>query len=180
MPKRNGKFTAKEKRFCEEYVIDFNGTAAMERAGYRYATKNVLAVTAHHLLRKPNVKAYINELVDERKKVCNIDAKYVVDRLKQIENTDFSEYIAMGKEGVTKAQLDKIPKYVRTMIQDITCIVEQIGRKKRAVYKFKMMSKDKALKYLGKHTQAITDNVRGKHEVRVSTVSDLMEGLDGE
>lgn len=48
----------KQKRFCDEYLIDFNGTQAAIRAGY---SENCAAVIASENLTKPNIKSYIDK-----------------------------------------------------------------------------------------------------------------------
>lgn len=50
--------TEKQKRFCEEYIKDFNGTQAAIRAGYYPKTRT----TASEYLAKPNVSSYVREL----------------------------------------------------------------------------------------------------------------------
>ena len=53
------KLTPKEKRFCDEYLVDLNGTAAFRRAGYKPKNDAVAASLAWRLLRKEKVVAYI-------------------------------------------------------------------------------------------------------------------------
>ena len=48
--------TDKQKRFCEEYLIDLNATQAAIRAGYSPKTAEQ---TASRLLRNVNVQEYI-------------------------------------------------------------------------------------------------------------------------
>ena len=45
------------RKFADEYCRDFNGTQAAIRAGY---SPNGAGVQAHHLLRKPNIRAHIS------------------------------------------------------------------------------------------------------------------------
>lgn len=53
------KLTAKQRRFVDEYLIDFNATQAAIRAGY---SEKTAAVIANENLRKP----YISEFISER------------------------------------------------------------------------------------------------------------------
>ncbi len=50
--------TSKQKRFCDEYLVDCNATQAAIRAGYSEKTARV---TAANLLTNPNIKAYVDE-----------------------------------------------------------------------------------------------------------------------
>lgn len=53
------KLTRKREKFCREYLVDFNGTRAAIRAGYRKRTARSMAA---QLLTKLNVKARLSEL----------------------------------------------------------------------------------------------------------------------
>ena len=59
------KLTEKQKRFCDEYLIDCNATQAAIRAGY---SENGAEVRGNELLRNSKVKAYIDELMNEKRK----------------------------------------------------------------------------------------------------------------
>lgn len=37
---KRGKLTPRQLRFCQEYIIDHNGTQAAKRAGYSQRTSN--------------------------------------------------------------------------------------------------------------------------------------------
>ena len=50
---------AKQKRFCEEYILDSNATQASIRAGY---SENTAKEIGYEHLTKPHIMAYINEL----------------------------------------------------------------------------------------------------------------------
>lgn len=50
------KYTDKQKRFIEEYLIDFNATQAAKRAGYSEKTAYSIG---QELLTKPEIKAAI-------------------------------------------------------------------------------------------------------------------------
>jgi phage terminase small subunit len=64
----------RQRRFCEEYVIDYNGSAAAIRSGYavKWADRQ-----AHQNLQHDGIAAYVNELQQE--KAAEI-AKDVVDK----------------------------------------------------------------------------------------------------
>lgn len=55
--------TNKQKRFCEEYLIDLNATQAAIRAGYSPKTAEQ---TASRLLRNVKVQEYLAELMDKK------------------------------------------------------------------------------------------------------------------
>lgn len=57
--------TAKQQRFCDEYLIDLDGTKAAIRAGY--SPKTAAAIASENL-RKPKLREYIDERMDEKEK----------------------------------------------------------------------------------------------------------------
>lgn len=60
------KMTDKQKRFCDEYLIDLNATQAAIRAGY--SEKTARAVASENLT-KPYIKSYIDERMAEKEKM---------------------------------------------------------------------------------------------------------------
>ena len=57
------KMTNKQKRFCDEYLIDMNATQSAIRAGYSPKTAKVIG---NENLSKPYVKAYIEKRLKEK------------------------------------------------------------------------------------------------------------------
>jgi len=55
--------TPKQKRFCDEYLIDLNATQAAIRAGYSERTAKQMGTEN---LSKPAIKAYIEERMAEK------------------------------------------------------------------------------------------------------------------
>jgi phage terminase small subunit len=72
--------TPKQEMFCKEYIVDMNGTQAAIRAGYSAKTANE---QASDLLAKPNIKQYVQSLMDERSKRTEINADYVLNGIKE-------------------------------------------------------------------------------------------------
>ena len=71
------KLTEKQKRFCEEYLIDLNATQSYLRAGYKAKSNEIARVESHKLLTKPNIQQYIEELRAEQStltflRICSI------------------------------------------------------------------------------------------------------------
>lgn len=56
----NSGLTDQHQRFADEYLVDFNGTAAYARAGYK-ASGNAAEVGASRLLAKPEIQAYLRK-----------------------------------------------------------------------------------------------------------------------
>jgi phage terminase small subunit len=70
--------SAKQERFCQEYIIDCNATQAYIRAGY---SPNGAATSAFHLLRKPHIRERVRELTEEIKTEKIADAIEILEYL---------------------------------------------------------------------------------------------------
>lgn len=57
------KMTNKQKRFCDEYLIDMNATQSAIRAGYSPKTARFIG---QENLTKPDIKAYIEKRMKEK------------------------------------------------------------------------------------------------------------------
>lgn len=78
--------TPRQRRFCEEYTVDFNGAASAIRAGY---STNYPDRQAHQLLKNKGISSYINYLTASRAaKILSIDADYIVQGIIGIINEE--------------------------------------------------------------------------------------------
>lgn len=68
----------KHERFCQEYVIDYNGAQAAIRAGYKEKSARG---QASELLTNPNILARIREIQQEQIKRLAISQDFVVLQL---------------------------------------------------------------------------------------------------
>ena len=69
--KEEKKLKAKQQRFCDEYLVDLNGTQAAIRAGYSAKTARQMAAEN---MAKPAIKAYIG------KRMADKEAELVADQ----------------------------------------------------------------------------------------------------
>jgi len=73
-----------QKNFCVEYIVDLNGTQAYKRAYDEDMESDVAKVCASQLLTKPNVKAYINDLIDSYTDNLDCTVGELVNNIKSI------------------------------------------------------------------------------------------------
>jgi phage terminase small subunit len=72
----------RQRAFCEEYIVDFNGKAAAIRAGY--ATKWADRQAAL-LLKNKGVATYINSLQESKEaKIIAVDPDYIIQQVTAI------------------------------------------------------------------------------------------------
>ena len=75
------KLTAKQRRFCDEYLIDLNATQAAIRA--EYSRKSARVIGQENLL-KPAVKAYIQQRMAEKESALIADQNEVLKYLTSV------------------------------------------------------------------------------------------------
>ena len=90
------KLTDKQKRFCEEYLIDLNATQAAIRAGYKNPE------IGRQIITKNNVSEYLNSLMKKRSENTGVTAEKVV---KELESIAFIETEITGKEKIKALEL---------------------------------------------------------------------------
>lgn len=75
------KLTAKQRRFCDEYLIDLNATQAAIRAGYSERTARVIG---QENLLKPAIKEYIDKRMAEQEAALVADQTEVLKYLTSV------------------------------------------------------------------------------------------------
>lgn len=90
------KLTAKQKKFCEEYLVDLNATQAAKRAGYSPKTAFSIAVEN---LKKPLIAQYIQERQSELAKKTNISQEFIINNLKEVSERCLQHTPVFDKDG---------------------------------------------------------------------------------
>ena len=137
------KLTDKQKRFCEEYLIDLNATQAAIRAGYK--NSNI----GRQLITKNYVSEYIEKLLKERSKRTEITADRVLAELAAIAFSDRTDIAKIEDGGVvTFTPTDQLDKDAKKTISGI----------ENGKYGTKVTTYDKvkALELIGKHLGMFT------------------------
>lgn len=104
------KLTEKQKRFCDEYLIDLNGAAAARRAGY--SDKTACAIAAENLT-KPYIKEYIEKRMEEKRCLLIAEQDEILCYLTRVMRGETeSEIVVMEGEGdgvITARRFKKAP-----------------------------------------------------------------------
>ena len=182
------KLTAKQQRFCDEYLIDLNATQAAIRAGYSKKTANEQGA---RLLVNVSIQKKIFELQKEREKRTEITQDSVLHELALIAFAKASDYArVVEKDAMVEVDGNMVPvldedgnqvKY-RTVEPILTDELTEDQKKAIAVIKkgrdgfeIKPYSKIQALELLGKHLCMFTEKVEVKN-----TTPNAFEGLTTE
>ena len=126
--------TAKQQRFCEEYLIDLNATQAAIRAGYSEKTAEQ---QGSRLLSNAKVAAAIAEAQSDRSERTEITQDYVLESI----------LTAMERCKQSEAVTDRQGKPV---------LVETPSGKLTPAYTFNAMGVFKGAEMLGKHLGMFT------------------------
>jgi len=78
---KNEEVTEKQKRFCEEYLIDLNGTQAAIRAGYSTTSAHS---TASEILSYPNIQDYLSQRQKELQEATGVTQKRILEEYAKI------------------------------------------------------------------------------------------------
>jgi len=157
------KLTDKQQAFVYEYIKDLNGTDAARRAGYK-GTDNTLAVIAHENLRKPKIRAAIDQLLRERALTAAEVVSRLTDQARGIPEdcfTVFGTMIAVDFEKLREHGLLHLVKKVT------------YGRDGRPTIEF--YDAQSALQLLGKYHKLFTDRVQ-VDDWRSQAIADIRRG----
>lgn len=100
--------TAKQQRFCDEYLIDLNATQAAIRAGY---SKKTAKQIGQENLTKLVIKSYIEARMAEKEKALIADQDEVLKYLTSVlrDNTDSETLVVEGTgDGCSEARIVRV------------------------------------------------------------------------
>ena len=86
----------KQKQFCEEYIIDLNGTQAAIRAGYSAKTSNEQAA---QLLAKLSIQEYVQKTKNERSERVKYSQDELMRDILEVKNRCLQANPVLDKEG---------------------------------------------------------------------------------
>lgn len=145
--------TEKEKKFIEEYLMDFNGTRAVVASGYT-ENRKVAAVQAHQLLRKPNIQRAIAAHFSRRKKKFEKEEDRILEELRAIAYAQITDTCKWTKRGIKLIPSRKLKKKHVKAIAEIS----EVSTDKTTTLRVRKHDKLKAIELLGKHFGMWEDN----------------------
>jgi phage terminase small subunit len=148
--KVEGDLTDQQIRFCEEYIIDFNGTQAAIRAGY---SKKTATMQASRLLTQANVSKKIEALTNKISERMIVTKERVIEELAKIGLANIQNYVDEDNE--VKSLKKEVSADHAAAISGVKVTTIQFGSKEMPITKtttqLTMNDKNTALSLLGKH-----------------------------
>lgn len=147
------KLTAKQKRFCNEYLIDLNATQAAIRAGYSVDSAKVIGCEN---LTKPNVAAYLEKRMSKREVRTEITQDKVLNELAKIGFANIEDYVEVDQDQYD----DKIVriKSTKDIPEDKKAAISSIKQGANGI-EVKLHDKVRALENLGRHLGMFKDKL---------------------
>ncbi len=104
--------TEKQKRFCDEYLIDLNGTRAYKAAYPSVKSDKIAGVNAARLLGNASVRAYLDERLEQLHSERTADAAEVMEYLTAVVRGESRSSVVIVEgvgDGCSEARLVEKP-----------------------------------------------------------------------
>lgn len=122
----NNGLTGRQARFCEEYIIDNNGTAAAVRAGY---SEKGASTRATGLLKMPDVVRYLTRLRERHEDRTGVTVERVLNNLDEVMSdreqpgsarvsaaTQLGKHLGMFTEKLDIKSEQKVTEIIRRIV----------------------------------------------------------------
>ena len=122
--------TEKQKRFCDEYLIDCNATRAYLAAYPTVKNSGVARRNGSRLLTYADIRSYINEELEKQHDEKTADAKEVLEYLTSVlrGESEGSEIVVEGQgEGISQAVVVKKPPSEKDRLKAAELIGKRYG-----------------------------------------------------
>jgi phage terminase small subunit len=175
----DSKLTPKQERFCQEYIIDLNGTQAAIRAGYSEKTARFVAAEN---LTKPNIQERLEQLQKKREKRTEVTQDMVVKELSLVAFGRIADVTRVREDGLIELDFTDATEDQKALIVGVDTKTRYISQGedgepiKEVECKIKAADKMKALELLGRHLGMFID--KSQVTVDVTLPQQTEEALD--
>ena len=155
------KLTAKQQRFCDEYLIDLNATQAAIRAGYSPRTAEQ---AASRLLTIVKVSDEIAREMAERSKRTGINQDRVVKELAKLAFVNIADVVDLENATVRISATDED----LACIQSVKIKPSEFGTERE----IKLYDKKASLELLGRHLGMFKDKLEVEADMDLNITVD--------
>jgi len=155
--------TAKQKMFCNEYLVDLNATQAAIRAGYSVASARDIG---YDNLTKTYIKAYIEKRIGKIIEKTEITQEKVLNELAKIGFATIEDYVEVDEDQYD----DKVVriKSTKDIPEDKKAAISSIKQGANGI-EVKLHDKVRALENIGRHLGMFKDKleISGSNEIQI-------------
>ena len=166
------KLTEKQRKFCLEYIFDYNASRAAREAGYSEDTAGAIG---WENLKKPEIKAYIKELQNNLEETSGISRLKV---LREHEKLAFSSIAHLHNTWITRKEFEELTEEQKASIESIETSIKRIVNDFEAFdveyVKVKLYSKQKSLDSISKLL-----GFDAPQKIAIQTTSEVIKLADG-
>lgn len=153
--------TEKQKRFCNEYLIDLNATQAAIRAGYSEKSARFIG---NENLTKPYIQEYIEKLMNDKHSGLIASQDEVLETLTAVMRREKKEQVVTSERHRKSFFDDEGRKVTEDMEIPVTVEIDT-----------RISDVNKAAELLGKRYGLFSDKVSIEGTTKVVIVDDLEE-----
>lgn len=138
--------TFKQKQFCEQYVIDWNGARSYKHV-YPNVKQSTAEVNASKLLSNTKVLAYIEEIQRDLARLCGVSSARNILELKKIAYSSIHNY---KSNWMTLKEWEEVSEDDKAAIMSIDIVEKVFDSGKETIVKFKLHDKQRAIEAMNK------------------------------
>lgn len=160
------RVTEKQKRFCDEYLIDLNATQAAIRSGY--SEKTAHSIGAENLT-KPELQEYIQKRLNEKEGALIAKQDEVLKMLTRVMRREELETVVVVCKKHKSNYDENGKKVINDEEEPVTVLIPT-----------KVSDANKAAEMLGKYYSLFTDRTQIEGVSQIKIIDDIPKGVDDE
>ena len=155
---------AQHEEFCQQWIIDFNGARAAQKAGGCKERKTSKVVACHWMARA-DIQKRIGELLKDRSERTQITQDMVIQELAILGFSNFTEFAKYTKGKGKGLMLENTKSIDEEKVRAIKSM-KQVETKDGGSISITLHGKEKPLELLGKHVGLFADKDQFKEVVQ--------------
>ena len=120
--------TDKQKKFCEEFLKDFNATDAYVRAGYK-SSREGARKSGSRLLTNVDIQAYLAKLRNQAQERTKVTIDRTLEEIARVAFCNLTDAVDFDASGVRFKDSGKLPDNVTAAIEGVTHTISDKGER---------------------------------------------------
>lgn len=166
------QLTPLRRLFAQEYIKDLNGSESVVRAGFKVKDRLSAASIAYKLLGDVRVQDYIRELTKNREERVQLEADYVLEKLRALLEANVADVADFDNGSITIKDSKTLPREVVDAISEISINPTEWGVKK----KIKLVDRVKVIDLAMRHLRLFAED---EQDAPAGNIDGFLQALDG-